>query len=280
MWFIGTASIVAHGQAPHGARPDASPRFETTGVQRARVDDTGMFFNYRAGRFTATNVTLRTLIRAAYSVPESSISEGPSWTHTDRFHVTAIGDVGSSPAPMVVQPTGPSRLQLMMRALLVDHFKLVIHTERRTASVYALRRGPGGRLGPGLRRSVVDCTLEATGGPGASVPTRPRPPDHTCRLSRGPGSIRIDGRPLSQFVSALSAILGRPAVDQTGLTGTFDIDLAWAPEGTPLAVEVSPSAGFDRMSAAILEQLGLLLTPHEEAVDITVIDHVEQPVKD
>jgi uncharacterized protein (TIGR03435 family) len=284
MSFAVTLSVAGQGRAQHEARSDPSPTFTAASVERANVDETGTSFNYRAGRFTATNVTLRTLIRTAYGVPESLISGGPPWVHEDRFHVTGLGNVGPSPAPLVVQPGGPSRLQLMMQSLLANRFKLVVHTERRGANVYALRRGPAGNLGAGLRRSAVDCAVRAAEARRPTVPaqtgTRTPPLAHPCDLSRSAGSISIGGRPLSQLVSALSATLGRPVVDHTGLTGTFDIHLEWATEGSPSGGGVSPAAGIDRMITAIQEQLGLVLALQKEAVDVLVIDHAERPVAD
>lgn len=276
--FLVMAPIVAHGQAHRDARPDPWPRFESTRVERAQLGETGLSFNYRAGRFTATNVTLRTLIRTAYNVAESLISDGPSWVQTDRFHVTAVGDVGASPAPMVIQSTGPSRLQLMLRALLADHFKLITHTERRTARAYALHLGPGGQLGRGLRASAANCAAFVVGVRDPSAPESPPPPPaRDCYLSRNSGVIRIGGRPLMQLVSALSAVLGRPVVDHTGLAGNFDIHLEGLPHAASSGVGMS-ATDLDRIRAATREQLGLLLTLQDQTIDVTVIDHAERPM--
>src|SRR5258708_12464746 len=88
-----------------------------------------------AGRFTATNVTLRVLIRSAYAVQDSQIVAGPKWVNADRFNIVAKGDVGQSGPPLLIQPGGPSRLRLMMQALLTARFNLVVHTEMRESNV-------------------------------------------------------------------------------------------------------------------------------------------------
>jgi uncharacterized protein (TIGR03435 family) len=57
-------------------------------------------------------------------------------------------------------------------------------------------------------------------------------------------------RPLGNFVSLLQrAILDRPVVDKTGLTGRYDFDLEWAPDETQF------SGG---LTAGLLSLLGAL----------------------
>src|SRR5437899_2874589 len=101
--------------------PSETPTFEVALIRPNNSGENGMRFNYFVGgRFTATNVTLRMLIRSAYGMQDSQLVGGPKWTSVDRFNIVAKGDAGQSPPPMVIQPGGPSRLQLMMQALLAD----------------------------------------------------------------------------------------------------------------------------------------------------------------
>ena len=100
--------------------------------------ENGTFFNYIRGRLFVTNSTLRMLIRTAYGVQASEIVGGPEWMNVDRFNIEAKGDVGNSPALPVAHAGDPSRLQLMMQALLADQFKLIVHRERQEADVYAI----------------------------------------------------------------------------------------------------------------------------------------------
>jgi uncharacterized protein (TIGR03435 family) len=116
------------------------------------------------GRFLRTNVTLRQLIQMAYSrraFDQREVSGGPSWIDSARFDVEgkfgdAAGDLGA-----LYLPNGkgePGLAYLMVRTLLADRFKLVLHTEAREVPIYALeiaRRD--GKFGPRLRRSDEDC---------------------------------------------------------------------------------------------------------------------------
>ena len=46
----------------------------------------------------------------------------------------------------------------MLRALLAERFKLVVHTEVRESPVYELVLARSdGRLGPALRKAAIDC---------------------------------------------------------------------------------------------------------------------------
>ena len=89
----------------------------------------------------------------------------------------------------------------------------------------------------------------------------------------------------------LSASLDRPAQDFTGLEGTYDIDLAWAPDpgwspsaGSFAAVTARlgntgadlPAAPTATVFTAIRESLGLKLEPRHEQVEMLVIDRVER----
>ena len=63
---------------------------------------------------------------------------------------------------------------------------------------------------------------------------------------------------------ALGRLLDRPVMDRTGLTGTFDVGLAFSPEGTlqlPLLPDIQPRQDPNAPSifTALREQLGLKL---------------------
>lgn len=74
--------------------------------------------------------------------------------------------------------------------------------------------------------------------------------------------------------------LDRPVIDRTGLSGLFDIHLAWAndntvadPGNSPVPVDTTNASVF----TAVREQLGLKLSPDKGPVEVLVIDHIERP---
>jgi uncharacterized protein (TIGR03435 family) len=221
-----------------------------------------------------TNVTLRILLQIAYPGP-SEIVGGPGWMGSgpsgDRFDVNA----------KAAAPASREQLQLMLRTLLADRFKLVVHTETRVEPVYALvlaRRD--GSLGPGLHSATTDCaTLRA-----AAAATGPLRGAGPCGLGGLPGNMHVRGLGIEQLAGMLQRDAGRRVVNKTGLTGNFDWDLAWTPQAfqqTPFDRERFPSIDPDGPSifTAIEEQLGLKLQPDKDEGEVLVIDHVEQPTE-
>ncbi len=74
----------------------------------------------------------------------------------------------------------------------------------------------------------------------------------------------------------LSRPVGRPVINNTGLTGGFDYDLRWAPEQAVPDGAVRESA-LPSIFTALEEQLGLKLVPSRGPVEVLVIDSVEMP---
>jgi uncharacterized protein (TIGR03435 family) len=79
----------------------------------------------------------------------------------------------------------------------------------------------------------------------------------------------------------------RIVIDQTSLPQRFDVELEWAPDQMPQlpgALATSNPAAIARLDSsapsiftAVVEQLGLRLTPERGLVDVFVIDHAERP---
>src|SRR6202035_3858710 len=76
------------------------------------------------GRFTARNIPLRTLILIAYRIQGFQLSGGPDWLN-DRFDIAANAE-GNPPV---------NELQLMLRTLFGDRFKLTVHHETRELQI-------------------------------------------------------------------------------------------------------------------------------------------------
>jgi uncharacterized protein (TIGR03435 family) len=272
------------------------PTFEVASVKPNNSGDGRTFAQNQPGRFTATNVTLRLLIRNAYQLQDFQITGGPSWISSDHFDVVAkIGEKENPLAnPFPTKGTEPTSLQLMIRALLAERFKLAVHTETQQLPIYSLVVARNdGRLGPNLHRSETDCSAALAAGRGRGAP--PAPPQAgepmPCGMRIGPGAMSMGAAPLSQFASSLSMFVGRVVLDRTGLTGVFDANLTWTPEqmpqrasGTPAdqplrfnGVDIDPNG--PSIFTAVQEQLGLKLESQKGPVDVLVIDRVEHPVE-
>ena len=143
----------------------------------------------------------------------------------------------------------------MVKKLLADRFQLKFHFEKREQTVYVLTIS---KTGTKLARSQSDPS--APGGLGFGPP----------------GNFGATNATMADIAEALGqGILNRPVVDQTGLTGRFDLRLTWTPEG-PSAAKESADAPPD-IFTAIQEKLGLKLISAKAPVDVLMIDHVERP---
>jgi uncharacterized protein (TIGR03435 family) len=195
-------------------------------------------------------MTVRGIIRNAYGfvIPQRvDVVGGPGWVDDDRWDIEAT----------VQRDQSQEQKLLMLRRLLAERFNLAVHRESRRVETYALVVDRDDRkLGPGLRPSIP-CVRP----PGASQPSDVIRP---CGGRGGAGRIVGTGMTTARLAQVLESGAGRPVIDQTGLNGEYDVDLAWSPE---LSV-----------FTAVREQLGLRLEAGNALVtDSIVIDRVERP---
>ena len=270
------AVVVGTFVRPHAQAPAANadhPAFEVASVKPNKSGVNRIGISGRGGQFTASNVTLELLIQNAYRVQGFQVVGGPDWMRSDRFDINA--KTGGIQAP--------SQTALMLQALLADRFKLTAHHETREAAVYGLVLAkPGVKGGPQLKAS--EC-----------APGPPTSPTSACGAIRvGPGVLNAQGIPLANLITFLSNQVNRVVIDKTALTGTFDVDLKWAPDpslggggllgppppGPPGAGAPPPPSDAPSIFTAIQEQLGLKLDSQRGPVDVLVIDHVDQPTED
>ena len=229
------------------------------------------------------NITVGTLVRMSYQLQDNQIVGGPKWLFEDRFDV-----VGSGAAPG--RDGTPFE---KMKALLADRFKLVTHVETREQSMYALvlaRRD--GTFGEKMKPSTSDCTPAGPNGRGRGQAAVPAPGERPkCGFMIGPGQLLVGGQTMASFATTLSRFVGGIVVDKTNLTGTYDIELSYAPDPAinvagrdfpPQPGGQPPVASGDAASifSAVQEQLGLKLDAMKGPVDVLVIDSAEKPSAD
>jgi uncharacterized protein (TIGR03435 family) len=152
-----------------------------------------------------------------------------------RWDITAT--LGATAAPDAIVPA--------VRALLADRFGLSVHRETRTLQVYALRTARSdGTPGPRLTKSALDCpALMAAARRGGGPP----PPEaRQCGFRGRVGSLQSSGMPITELALALSGRVGRAVVDQTGLTGPWDLMLTYAPTALRFPGTLAPNAPLPR----------------------------------
>jgi uncharacterized protein (TIGR03435 family) len=230
--------------------------------------------NLRTGCFPLHDANGRGLIRGAYAPnPFSPIRGGPSWIRSAAYeiHAKAEGE------PSVRTMTGP-----MMRALLEEYFRLKVHKQMAKGPVFHLKVARGGsKLRPFVEGS---CTPQDRN---ASSPLPPGQRYCENNMSgASPASIQTEGATLDDFSGMLTAILGRPVINKTGMNGRFDMRIEFSRDGTTLARRRSvesadepdlASESADSIFSVLQEKLGLKLESAKGQVETLVIDHVERP---
>ena len=179
----------------------------------------------------------------------------------------------------------------MMKSLLADRFKLAAHYESREVPTLALVLVKPGRLGSRLRphSEGLACDAKFVLPPDASSPSVPpggfMPVCGSAQVTSGPNNTALLGArdvTIEYLASYLNLIqdFGRPILDRTGLSGTFDFSFYWVPEPngplSSLAGAQAKAEGSDLLTA-LKEQLGLKLQPEKISTKVLVIDHVEHP---
>jgi uncharacterized protein (TIGR03435 family) len=286
VWGLHPGTLHAQAQTPA-----AGPAFEVASVKPNKSGDMRVMLGMQpGGRFTATNAPLIALIRQAYQLQNFQLVGAPDWINTERFDIVAKAEGDVPPAP--IGTLGP--MQLMLRNLLADRFKLVLHPETREMPIYALVLARSdGKLGPQLKPAAVDCAaLMKERGRGGPPPNFPPPGERMqCGMRIGPGVMNGGGFPMSQLAQTLSNFVQRVVVDKTGLTGNYDLEMTWTPDQMPgggPAGQPPPGAPafppFDpngpSIFTALQEQLGLKLDSQRGPVDVMVIDSVDRPTPD
>lgn len=279
------AGVPADAQTPATA-PAAAPAgpvtFEVATIKPNKSGERNRSVRRQpGGRMTVTNMPLRDLIGFAYQVNNLTLVGAPDWTRDESFDMVAKmeGD-----PPMVPPGQGPDQIQLALRSLLEERFKLKVHRETREMDVYALVMAkPGGAPGRGLKASTQDCspeTMRALAGRGGG-PTAPPSGGVMCGARMGPaGHLVVGGMPVSVLPGMLSQMTGRSVLDRTNLSGVWDFELNFAPDpntfqGPPGVTLPAADPALPSIFTALQEELGLKLDATKAPIEVLVVDHIE-----
>src|SRR5262245_13284975 len=269
--------------------PPQSPTFDVVSVKKhvAQPGPMGLSSNVSMrpdGGFTMTNIPVTTLIaRAHEGIRPADIVGLPDWARSERYDVSATSTLTKAT---------PDDRVAMMRALLADRFKLVMHFEKREQPVYDLVvERSDGRLGAGLVRIDTDCAPQiaaqreafAAGGPRSFPDLNAPPPPCTLRSVRGRNdpSDRLEGETtMATLVEFLWTPAGRVVVDKTGLTDSYRVTMNFDLLGSRRPPEVTPPPdAAPTVFTAIREQLGLKLESSRAQLDTLIIDRLERPTE-
>lgn len=291
------AVFAVTGVALLRAQATSAPAFDVASVKQNKSGGPpfsnfplgpGDVYAPNGGYFRATNIPLVAFISFAWKLSGNQMQflspQLPQWVFSDRFDIQARVD--GNP--------GKDEMRMMMRSLLADRFKLAMHSETRQAALFGLVLAKPGKTGPQLRAHEAGSACPTTSLPPApgSAPAplatvdggfpvicggiMPMPPGTRGRIRLAARGVSL-GLLASTFSGGVGNV-GRPVVDQTGLSGTFDFILEWAPEtGDPAPRGFVPDQTGPPLAEALKEQLGLKLDAQKGPVEALVVDHIERP---
>jgi uncharacterized protein (TIGR03435 family) len=255
--------------AQASAPPAKTPAFDVVSIRPSGLELTqGGAWGVSQNKYSAKNTPLAPIILQAWlgqkSVPGERLKNAPSWVMTEPYDITAkVDDATADSWKGMHQAQQVAIVAPMLRATLEDRCKLVAHTVPTEVQGYALVLG---KRPLKIKEAKPDEPLPANFVKFESGWMWVKPaPDATSVTY-----LQITMADLVDFLS----VGGMPIVDQTGLTGKYDMKLP--------KVDTSPlEAGENAAPAPRLdtkwEAIGLEMKPIKVPALDLVIDHIERP---
>jgi uncharacterized protein (TIGR03435 family) len=231
-----------------------NPRLPTSfavATIRPSAPDTETVTQIRGNRFFTEGTTFLDLFKYAFNVNPEQVVGGPDWLRTEKFNVVADPETEKRPSS--------DQMKTLVQQLLVERFHIRMHHEQKLLSVYTLVKTADT---PKLKQSTADP---------AGIPVVAYNPA---------GELSVGNATMANFATFLQRfVLDRPAVDQTGIPGHFDLVLRWTPDSLTTETKTTDPAAAPDFFTAIKEQLGLRLEARKADTDVFVIDRAEQPAE-
>jgi len=231
---------------------DADPSYEVATIKPANPDEQHPVFDLRAHIFNATGTSAKELIKTVWKIRGRQVIGGPPWLEDKKFDIVAEPDTPGRPSE--------EQSRVMIRKLLVERFHLVAHTEQQDYPVLALTLDPKGPR---------------------PTPSDPKYSDTLSMFGRRDGDdivLHITGATIPQMLGfIMNTFQARQLVDETGLTGTYNITLrlVGVVQGSSQAVVGDEDFGNALVQAA--QQAGFKFVSKKEPLLVVVVDHIDPP---
>jgi len=214
--------------------------------------------------------------------PNNSGANGSAWgvsqnkysaKNTEPYDITAkVDDATAAAWKGLLQAKQVAMAAPMLRAMLEDRCKLVIHTVPTEIQGYALVVGKHGMK---MKEAQPDEPMPSRAvkfeGGWMMVPMQP---GQDANAKQAVTYLQVTMAQLTAFLS----LGGQPVVDQTGLTGKYDFELP--------RMDTNPSEGGEGAAPALRPDaahmfdwgaIGLEMKPIKVPALNLVIDHIERP---
>lgn len=264
---------------------------EPLSAERMMAGQQHISVNVDAARVDFSDVSLAELIRAAYRVKLYQIS-GPDWMTTSRFDVVAKLPEGAK----------SDQVPEMLQTLLAERFHLVLRNSSKEVPVYALVIGKDGlKMKESAPDEAIDATGTAAGGLPAGgaggqsgyhiAPMSASGPNGSSTMSAGPNGLHLSlkNMTIASMLDWLSRFTDRPVVDQTGLTGRYDLaldvsrdEMLNAARAAGMVVDAGrrvPEGATDPGGDSVfgsVQKVGSKLEPRRLPLTLLVVDHLDR----
>jgi len=238
---------------------DKKPGIEVATIKPSEPGRPGKLFTMRGLDVLTINTTLSDLMIMAYNLHAKQIIGMPAWAEADKYDITMRPDVPGQP--------NLAQMKILIQKLVVDRFELKFHSEKKELSVYTITVA---KTGSKLTKSQADPNSNGSQLFG-------RAPQGT--------NFNVRNATLTEVAGTLQgAVLDKPVLDQTGLSGKYDFTLKFTPDASQM-LSFGPAAppaadtvdAFPDLFTAFQQQLGLKLESTKAPADVMVIDKVEKP---
>jgi uncharacterized protein (TIGR03435 family) len=198
------------------------------------------------GRIDLRGMTLKDMIVAAWDTLPHLVVGGPKFVESDRFDLVAkapamvLTGASTFTGPRGQPPVDIDALRMMLRALIIERFKLETHFEDRPMDAYTLVAAK-----PKLKKADPSNRTGFQEGPG---PDGKDPRKTTPALGR---LVTCHNMTMAQLAELLPSIAGgyfqtvsRTVLDSTGIEGAYDFTLSFSPAGMVNGAEVRRKGGM------------------------------------
>jgi len=283
--------------------PVSPTEFEVADIKPSDPNDSGAFRGnpfLPGGRLDLRGLTLKQIITIAWDTTPGLVAGGPKFIDNDKFDIVAkapaSATTGTGAGPGGQPPLDIDALRLMLKALIIDRFKLTTHMEDRPMDAYTLLADK-----PKMKKSDPQNRTNWKEGPG---PDGKDPRKETPALQR---LVTCQNMTMAQLAELLPNIAGgyfqtvsRTVLDSTGLDGAYDFTLSFSGAGIlngnngggrggdaprpagptdGAGVASDPGGGMTLMDA-MDKQIGIKMITTKRPVPVLVIDHIEQKPTD
>jgi uncharacterized protein (TIGR03435 family) len=233
----------------------AQPAFEVASIKPWASREIGGIHVYPGGRIEFRGCTLHYLVEQAFNVQPFQVSGGPAWIQNDRYDIDAKPPASSKSSqymPAIQKAPMLEEQRQMLESLLAERFHLQYHRETGEGPVYLLVKGDKPlKMTDAKEKIEFQWAGAVRGGPPFS------------------DGIRGLNESMEDLARRLAVPLGRPVLDRTGITGTFDFQAEYA--------SGDPNPDIAGVILTSVRDLGLKLEQSRGPVETIVIDHIEKP---